>query len=371
MAASGPPFVVRVLSVLVLGAVTACAAATRPPVTPKASGSSDEPIAAEGAVSDEDAEPDADGEVEAVDEPTAESGPLPKNMALVATETLRVCVDKYEGSLVETMPDGSERAYPHWLAVDGHSVRAVSQPAVFPQGYISEVQAEDACAASGKRLCTYGEWKTACMGPSKKTFPYGDMRQPGTCNDTGKSAVGAVFGNRAMTDPVALRPAPAASGASKSKANRPASSVKGRASITTKERASAQKTGGAGKKGRKARATASAASSREPAKASSRPASVEASVWSQLNDPRLGQVDGALARTGSFEACVNGFGLADMVGNVHEWVKTSATAPHGTFAGGYYLDTSINGDGCNYRTTAHAHDYHDYSTGFRCCAEPH
>jgi len=34
----------------------------------------------------------------------------------------------------------------------------------------------------------------------------------------------------------------------------------------------------------------------------------------------------------------------------------------------YYLDTTLNGDGCNYRTVAHAHDYHDYSTGFRCCA---
>jgi hypothetical protein len=44
--------------------------------------------------------------------------------------------------------------------------------------------------------------------------------------------------------------------------------------------------------------------------------------------------------------------------------------PHGTFCGGYYLDTSINGDGCKYRTRAHAHDYHDYSTGFRCCAAP-
>lgn len=66
---------------------------------------------------------------------------------------------------------------------------------------------------------------------------------------------------------------------------------------------------------------------------------------------------------------MNGYGALDMVGNLHEWVKTDASAPHGTFAGGYYLDTALNGDGCQYRTTAHAHDYHDYSTGFRCCAE--
>ena len=31
----------------------------------------------------------------------------------------------------------------------------------------------------------------------------------------------------------------------------------------------------------------------------------------------------------------------------------------------------MNGDGCTYRTAAHEFTYHDYSTGFRCCADPH
>ena len=43
-------------------------------------------------------------------------------------------------------------------------------------------------------------------------------------------------------------------------------------------------------------------------------------------------------------------------------------APH--FRGGYYLDTHFNGDGCSYHTTAHTAEYHDYSTGFRCCRDP-
>ena len=42
----------------------------------------------------------------------------------------------------------------------------------------------------------------------------------------------------------------------------------------------------------------------------------------------------------------------------------------GTFRGGYYMDTSKNGDGCSYHTTAHDFTYHDYSTGFRCCMDP-
>ena len=41
----------------------------------------------------------------------------------------------------------------------------------------------------------------------------------------------------------------------------------------------------------------------------------------------------------------------------------------GTFQGGYWLDTSQHGDGCAYRTIAHSFDYHDYSTGFRCCGD--
>ena len=83
-----------------------------------------------------------------------------------------------------------------------------------------------------------------------------------------------------------------------------------------------------------------------------------------MNDPRLNQVEGSLARTGSFGKCKNGFKVYDMVGNLHEWTSNK----QGTFRGGYYLDTSINGEGCEYRTTAHDVKYRDYSTGFRCCS---
>ena len=56
-----------------------------------------------------------------------------------------------------------------------------------------------------------------------------------------------------------------------------------------------------------------------------------------------------------------------MVGNLHEWVAD----PNGTFYGGYYQDVASmgHGDGCGYLTTAHEARYHDYSTGFRCCAD--
>jgi sulfatase modifying factor 1 len=84
-----------------------------------------------------------------------------------------------------------------------------------------------------------------------------------------------------------------------------------------------------------------------------------------MNDPQINQMPGTLALTGAFEGCSNDFGVFDMVGNLHEWISDS----DGTFRGGYYMDTRLNGDGCRYTTQAHDTSYHDYSTGFRCCAD--
>lgn len=93
-----------------------------------------------------------------------------------------------------------------------------------------------------------------------------------------------------------------------------------------------------------------------------------AADWSagQMNDPRLNQLDNSLDPTGANPACVSAEGVYDMHGNLHEWVADAA----GTFCGGFYVDAEINGVGCSYRTTAHGRGYHDYSTGFRCCADP-
>ena len=87
--------------------------------------------------------------------------------------------------------------------------------------------------------------------------------------------------------------------------------------------------------------------------------------FSTMNDPALNQVPGTLAPTGSFSRCTNGYHVYDMVGNVHEWTSD----PQGTFRGGFYLDTKLNGSGCDYRTVTHPATYHDYSTGFRCCTD--
>ncbi len=93
-------------------------------------------------------------------------------------------------------------------------------------------------------------------------------------------------------------------------------------------------------------------------------------TYADFNDPRLNQIDGGLAPTGSYPRCQSPFGLFDCVGNLHEWGSDPADASgHGRFRGGFYGDAEVNGHGCLYVTSAHELAYHDYSTGFRCCAD--
>jgi hypothetical protein len=85
----------------------------------------------------------------------------------------------------------------------------------------------------------------------------------------------------------------------------------------------------------------------------------------KMNDPRINQLPDTVSKSGTHAKCKNGYGVYDMVGNLHEW--TSDASGSSQFKGGYYMDTHKNGDGCYYKTTAHGPSYHDYSTGFRCC----
>jgi hypothetical protein len=89
------------------------------------------------------------------------------------------------------------------------------------------------------------------------------------------------------------------------------------------------------------------------------------SVFTKLEHPCINQVADSLLPGGAKEACATAEGVFDIVGNLHEWTAD----PKGHFRGGYYVDTWLNGRGCDYLTTAHEARYWDYSTGFRCCAD--
>lgn len=89
-------------------------------------------------------------------------------------------------------------------------------------------------------------------------------------------------------------------------------------------------------------------------------------VFSKIQHQCLNQLSQSLAKTGANNGCVTSEKVYDMMGNLHEWTAN----PTGIFRGGFYVDTYRNGNGCLYRTTAHNTQHWDYSTGFRCCADP-
>ncbi len=202
-------------------------------------------------------------------------GGCPDGMVHVGT----FCIDRFEASLVQWSP---------YFPPTG-PVMAVSLRGAVPQAYISQIDASAACTAAGKRLCTDSEWLRACQGPNGYTYPYGNTRMPGVCNDA--------------------------------RAVHPAVELYG---------------------------------------------TTDSWIFSHLDSPCLNQLAHGLDLTGAETGCVTAEGIYDMMGNLHEWTAD----PAGTFRGGYYVDTTINGNGCLYATTAHDTSYRDYSIGFRCCADP-
>jgi sulfatase modifying factor 1 len=214
------------------------------------------------------------------------TGNCPGDMARVGDQ---FCVDRWEASLVQILPDGSEHPWSPYHSPDGVVVRAASARGVVPQGHINQVQAARACRAAGKRLCSDTEWVSACRGPQNSIYPYGNTHEAGRCNEDHRRHPSVeLFGH-------------------------------------TRE-----------------------------------------NIWDFVhqNHPLTNQLPGTLALTGAFRGCSNEYGVYDMVGNLHEWTATRA----GTFRGGYYMDTHGCGEGCSYVTTAHNGGYHDFGTGFRCCA---
>jgi sulfatase modifying factor 1 len=231
-------------------------------------------------------------------------------MALVGS----VCVDRWEAILVARDADAGLVVHPHAERPEhGARYEAQSVPGVYPQAYVDRFEAQSACTNAGKRLCTLDEWFAACRGPKRMAYPYGPTLEPGRCNSGKPHLLSKWFGN----DPK------------------------------------------------------------------------EWKYDEHFNSPRLDQEPGFLAKTGEYAACVNDYGIYDMVGNLHEWVSTpvdpriAASMPltagirsrlgkrsgNGIFMGGFFSTDKQHGEGCGFITIGHQARYHDYSTGFRCCAD--
>ncbi|HOU54508.1 MAG TPA: SUMF1/EgtB/PvdO family nonheme iron enzyme [Myxococcota bacterium] len=93
----------------------------------------------------------------------------PPDMVVVADA---FCVDRYEASRPDATADTP--------GTDG--TRATSRAGVRPWLVKDNEEAQVACEAAGKRLCTPAEWETACRGPAGTVYGYGDDYDPETCN---------------------------------------------------------------------------------------------------------------------------------------------------------------------------------------------
>jgi hypothetical protein len=207
-------------------------------------------------------------------------GGCPAGMLRVTT----FCIDRFEASLVKL--DGT--GWSPFFNPGSTPVRAVSLRGAVPQGYIDEVRAAAACKNAGKRMCTDAEWLRACRGPQSYTYPYGNTRMPGVCNDSRPVHPAVEYFH-----------------------------------------------------------------------------STASWIYTMLANPCLDQLPFSVDRTGERADCRSAEGAYDMMGNLHEWTGD----PNGTFRGGYYMDTVLNGNGCLYATVKHDVNQIDYSTGFRCCAD--
>jgi hypothetical protein len=107
------------------------------------------------------------------------------------------CVDPFEAYVVAIDDAGNESPHSPYDTIDA-AVRAKSAAGVVPQGYISQVQADEACRNAGKRLCTMTEFATFCRGglDSGADYPYGGTtHMPGACNEGKASSVPLFFGS--------------------------------------------------------------------------------------------------------------------------------------------------------------------------------
>lgn len=187
---------------------------------------------------------------------------------------------------------------------------AVSLPNKMPVTYVNKIIAEQACANAGKQLCTRKEWYEACVGPSGP-HPY--------LNDNGEETFPAAYPYGGMHE-------------------------QGKCNVGLQ-------------------------TSRWP------PGLLGRKNNGEMLDPRISALLGTDGKpmkrvTGSFPECTNGYGVYDMLGNVHEIVSDTRIATkfpreRVTYVGSHYARAAT--ESCAEATTDHWASYTDYSLGFRCC----
>jgi formylglycine-generating enzyme required for sulfatase activity len=225
----------------------------------------------------------------------------------------RFCIDRYEAHLVTRATGGEPLVHAYDQRPDNGAVyEARSAANVFPQAYISRIEAAAACSNAGKRLCARAEWQRACKGPRATAYPYGPRWRPSVCNMDKPHLLTLLFG----ADPRRWRYA---------QFNDPVL---------------ARQPGFLARSGEHASCVG------------------ESGVYDLVGNVHEWVSDVADA---SFKHRLD----AEGVGRSYQpWASGN-----GVFMGGFFSTREEHGPGCDFTTVAHAPSYHDYSTGFRCCED--
>jgi formylglycine-generating enzyme len=221
----------------------------------------------------------------------------------------RYCVDRWEGHLVTKNDDGTTTLWPHYdRPAEGTHYLAHSAAGLFPQAYISRVEAKAACTQAGKRLCSRSEWMRACKGSHGYRYPYGNDGKRGACNTGKPHLLFMFFGAKGWTYENFNDPK------------------------LDKEPGFLAKS-----------------SEYEKCHSNEDVYDIVGNLHEWINDDVGTDIEQVLEKDGV------------------ERKEQPWKAGNGMFMGGFFSTTVEHGPGCTYTTIAHEPTYHDYSTGFRCC----
>ncbi len=231
------------------------------------------------------------------------------------SEVERTCVDRYEAHLIEDLPEGGARRLPHYERPGPEAqYRAANAAGVYPQAYVSRIEASAACRAAGKRLCTRAEWQRACRHRGTGVFPYQGAARPGACNTGKPHLLPILFPERGYV-------------------------FRYEEHFNSPE---VNKTDGF---------------------------LARSGAFSEcVSDAGLHDMVGNLHEWVEDTVTAQILHSLETDGIRRQWQP--GRSGNGMFLGGFYSTQSEHGPGCTFITVAHEAGYHDYSTGFRCCMEP-
>ena len=218
----------------------------------------------------------------------------------------RVCVDRYEAHLLSAGASGAMEVHPFQLRPSpGVRYVAANREGAYPQGYISRLESESACAAAGKRLCSRHEWQRACKGTAA-------AKRGGTqpCNGGKQHLMTLMFNQPFQYDEHFNSPR--------------LNTEPGFLARTGEYEACTSEVGAQDMVG---------------------------NLHEWVTDP--------VTRALIVEL--------ESDGVRRQWQP--AQVGNATFMGGFYSTSGEHGPGCLFTTVAHEAAYHDYSTGFRCCKD--